>query len=42
MVEDTAKNVNEGIKDKVQLNLIMNNRAGGTPLMAQKLVAPIH
>ncbi len=29
MVEDTAKIVNEAIKDKVQNNLIINNRAGG-------------
>ena len=29
MIEDTAKIVNEAIKDKVQVNLIINNRAGG-------------
>jgi hypothetical protein len=29
MIEDTPKNVNEGIKDKVQDNLLVNNRAGG-------------
>jgi hypothetical protein len=37
MIEDTAKIVNEAIKDKVQVNLI-NNRAGGNaPLIAQKI-----
>jgi hypothetical protein len=36
MIEDTAKIVNEAIKDKVQVNLIINNRAGGNaPLIAQ-------
>jgi len=29
MIEDTAKIVNGAIKDKVQVNLIINNRAGG-------------
>jgi len=29
MIEDTAKIVNEAIKDKAQVNLIINNRAGG-------------
>lgn len=29
MIEDTAKIVNGAIKDKVQINLIINNRAGG-------------
>ena len=29
MIEDTAKIVNEAVKDKVQVNLIINNRAGG-------------
>ena len=29
MIEDTAKIVNEAIKDKVQVNLIINNRADG-------------
>jgi len=28
MIEDTAKIVNEAQKDKVQINLIINNRAG--------------
>ena len=31
MIEDTAKIVNEAMKNKVQVNLIINNRAGGTP-----------
>ena len=29
MIEDTAQIVNEAIKDKIQVNLIINNRAGG-------------
>ena len=38
MIEDTTKIVNEAIKDKVQINLIINNRAGGNaPLIAQKI-----
>jgi hypothetical protein len=38
MIADTAKIVNEAIKDKVQVNLITNNRAGGNaPLIAQKI-----
>jgi len=35
MIEDTVKMVNEAIKDKIQVNLIINNRAGGNaPLIA--------
>jgi len=30
MIEDTAKIVNEAQKGKVQVYLIINNRAGGT------------
>ena len=38
MIEDTAKIVNEAKKDKVQVNLIINNRAGGSaPLIAEKI-----
>jgi uncharacterized protein YecE (DUF72 family) len=38
MIEDTVKIVNEAIKDKIQVNLIINNRAGGNaPLIAQKI-----
>jgi len=38
MIEDTAKIVNEARKDKVQVNLIINNRAGGSaPLIAEKI-----
>jgi uncharacterized protein YecE (DUF72 family) len=38
MIEDTAKIVNEAIKDKVRVNLIINNRAGGNaPLIAEKI-----
>ncbi len=43
MIEDTVKIVNEAIKDKVQVNLIINNRAGGSaPLIAQKIAARLH
>jgi uncharacterized protein YecE (DUF72 family) len=39
MIEDTAKIVNEVQKDKVQVSLIINNRAGGNaPLIAEKIV----
>ena len=31
MIEDTVKIVNEAIKDKIQVNLIIKNRAGGMP-----------
>jgi hypothetical protein len=38
MIEDTAKIVNEAIKNKVQVNLIINNRAGGNaPMIAQEV-----
>jgi hypothetical protein len=41
--EDTAKIVNEAIKDKVQVNLIVNNRAGGNaPLIAEKIANRLH
>ena len=39
MIEDTIKIVNEAIKDKVQVNLIINNRAGGNAPMIAKEVA---
>jgi uncharacterized protein YecE (DUF72 family) len=43
MIEDTVKIVNEAIKDKVQVNLIINNRAGGNaPLIAQKIADRFH
>jgi len=43
MVEDTAKIVHEAIRDKVQVNLIINNRAGGNaPLIAQKIADRLH
>lgn len=36
MFEDTTQIVNEAIKEKTQVNLIINNRAGGTaPQIAQ-------
>ena len=38
MIEDTAKIVNEAQKDRVQVNLIINNRAGGNaPMIAEKV-----
>jgi hypothetical protein len=30
MIEETAKIVNEAVKDKVQVNLIINNRTGSS------------
>ena len=43
MIEDTAKIVNEAIKDKVQVNLIINTRIGGNaPLIAQKIADRLH
>ena len=43
MIEDTARIINEAIKDKVQVNLIFNNRAGGNaPLIAQKIAERLH
>jgi hypothetical protein len=29
MIKDTARIVDEAVKDKVQVNVIINNRAGG-------------
>ncbi len=38
MIEDTVKIVNEAIKDRIQVSLIINNRAGGNaPLIAEKI-----
>ena len=43
MIEDTVKIVNEAIKDKIRVNLIINNRAGGNaPLIAQKIAYQLH
>ena len=43
MIEDTARIVNEAIKDRVQVNLIINNRAGGNaPLIAQMIAERLH
>ena len=43
MIEDTAKIVNEAIRDKVQVNLIINNRAGGNaPMIAEKIAERLH
>ena len=38
MIEDAVKIVDEAIKDKIQVNLIINNRAGSkAPLIAQRI-----
>ena len=38
MIEDTGKVVNEAIKDKIQVNAIINNRPGdNTALFTQKI-----
>jgi hypothetical protein len=43
MIQDTAKIVNEAIKDKLQGNLIINNRAGGNaPLIVQRIADRLH
>jgi hypothetical protein len=43
MIEDTVKIVKEAIKDKIQVNLIINNRAGGNaPLNAQTMADRLH
>ena len=43
MIADTAKIVNEAIKDKVQVSLIINNRTGGNaPLIAEKIADRLH
>ncbi len=43
MIEDTVKIVNEAIKDNIQVNLIINNRAGGNArLIAKKITDRLH
>ena len=43
MIEDTAKIVNDVMKDKVQVNLIINNRgSGNSPLIAKEVVDRLH
>ena len=43
MIEGTTKIVSEAIKDRLQVSLIINNRAGGNaPLIAQKAGARLH
>ena len=43
MIEDTAKIVNEAIKDRLQVYLIINNRGGGNaPLIAQSIADRLH
>jgi uncharacterized protein (UPF0276 family) len=39
MIEDTAKIVNEAIKDKVQVNLIINNPADGAAALISEKIA---
>jgi hypothetical protein len=43
MIEDTAQIVNEAVKEKVKVNLIINNRAGGNaPRIAQTITDRLH
>jgi hypothetical protein len=43
MMGDTVNIVNEAIKDKSQLNLIVNNRDGGNaPLISPKVADRLH
>jgi hypothetical protein len=43
MIEDTARIVNEAITDKIRVNLIVNDRAGGNALLiAQKIADRLH
>ena len=43
MFEDMAQIVKEAVKEKVKVNLIINNRAGGNaPLIAQKIADRLH
>ena len=43
MIEDMAKIVNEAMKDKIRVNLIINNRAGGNaPLSAHQIANRLH
>jgi hypothetical protein len=38
MIENSVEIVNQAIKDKIQVNLIINNRAGdNVPLIAQQI-----
>jgi hypothetical protein len=43
MIKHTEKIANDAVKDKVEVNLIINNRAGGNaPLIAQKIADQLH
>jgi hypothetical protein len=43
MIKDSAKIVNGAAKDKIQANLIINNRAGGNaPPIAGKITDRLH
>ena len=43
MIKNMAIIVNEAMQDKIQVNLIINKRAGGSaPLIAQKIADRLH
>ena len=42
MLEDTGQIVNEPIKDKIQVNLIIINNHAGAPLTAHKIADRLH
>ncbi len=43
MIEDTVKIVNEAMKEKIQVNLIIKNRIGGhASLVAEKAADILH
>ncbi len=43
LTEDTVEIVNEAVKDKMQVNIIFDNRVGGNaPLIAQQLADRLH
>jgi uncharacterized protein YecE (DUF72 family) len=43
MIEDTAKIVNAALNDRLRVNLIVNNRAGGNaPLIAEKIAVRLN
>jgi uncharacterized protein YecE (DUF72 family) len=43
MIEDTAKIVSAALNDRLRVNLIINNRAGGNaPLIAEKIAARLY
>ena len=42
MIKDTVEIVNEAIKDKIQVNLIINNRSGGNAPLIAKIIPRIN